>query len=76
MTFAGNTAATLFGLGSLGAALPAAIAPISTAYSASEAFGRRCDFDDRFQEARVFYSSYGMPLAFAAAMGRGDGPTT
>jgi Mn2+/Fe2+ NRAMP family transporter len=41
---AGSFAATLFGLGLLGAALlAAAIVPLSTAYSISEAFGRRAD---------------------------------
>ena len=46
-------AATLFGLGFLGAALlAAAIVPLSTAYSVSEAFGRRADLDDTFREAR------------------------
>ncbi|HEX5527792.1 MAG TPA: Nramp family divalent metal transporter [Solirubrobacterales bacterium] len=58
---AGNAAATLFGLGFLGAALlAAAIVPLSTAYSISEALGRRADLDDSFAEARTFY------LAFAA----------
>ncbi len=58
---AGNAAATLFGLGFLGAALlAAAIVPLSTAYSISEALGRRADLDDNFAEARTFY------LAFAA----------
>ncbi len=39
---AGSLAATLFGLGFLGAALlAAAIVPLSTAYSVAEAFGRR-----------------------------------
>ncbi len=61
--FAGNAAATLFGLGFLGAALlAAAIVPLSTAYSISEALGRRADLDDSFAEARTFY------LAFAAVV--------
>ena len=39
---AGDTAATLFGLGFLGAALlAAAIVPLSTAYSVSETFGEK-----------------------------------
>ena len=42
-------AATLFGLGFLGAALlAAAIVPLSTAYSISEALGRKADLDDSF----------------------------
>ena len=51
---AGSTAATLFGLGFLGAALlAAAIVPLSTAYSVSETFGRKADLDDSFDEARA-----------------------
>jgi NRAMP (natural resistance-associated macrophage protein)-like metal ion transporter len=57
---AGNAAATLFGLGFLGAAmLAAAIVPLSTAYSISEALGRRADLDDSFAEGRTFYLSFG-----------------
>jgi NRAMP (natural resistance-associated macrophage protein)-like metal ion transporter len=56
---AGDAAATLFGLGFLGAALlAAAIVPLSTAYSISEALGRRADLDDSFAEARTFYLSF------------------
>lgn len=44
----------------------AAIVPLSTAYSASEACGRKADIDDSFAEARVFYLSYGAVVAFAA----------
>jgi NRAMP (natural resistance-associated macrophage protein)-like metal ion transporter len=66
---AGNTAATLFGLGFLGAALlAAAIVPLSTAYSVSETFGRKADINDSFQEARVFYVSYGVVVAVAAVL--------
>jgi NRAMP (natural resistance-associated macrophage protein)-like metal ion transporter len=66
---AGNLAATLFGLGFLGAALlAAAIVPLSTAYSVAEAFGRKCDIDDSFDEARVFYLSYGAIVILAAAI--------
>jgi Mn2+/Fe2+ NRAMP family transporter len=66
---AGNLAATLFGLGFLGAALlAAAIVPLSTAYSVAEAFGRRCDIDDKFDEARVFYLSYAAIVILAAAI--------
>ncbi len=57
---AGDTAATLFGIGFLGAALlAAAIVPLSTAYSISETLGRRADIDDSFAEARSFYLSFG-----------------
>jgi NRAMP (natural resistance-associated macrophage protein)-like metal ion transporter len=66
---AGNTAATLFGLGFLGASLlAAAIVPLSTAYSVSETFGRKADINDSFQEARVFYISYGVVVAVAAVL--------
>jgi NRAMP (natural resistance-associated macrophage protein)-like metal ion transporter len=66
---AGATASTLFGLGFLGAALlAAAIVPLSTAYSVSETFGRKCDIDDSFEEAQVFYLSYGAVVVFAAVL--------
>jgi Mn2+/Fe2+ NRAMP family transporter len=66
---AGDGAATLFGLGFLGAALlAAAIVPLSTAYSISETLGRRADLDDSFGEARVFYLSFGAVSAVAAAV--------
>jgi NRAMP (natural resistance-associated macrophage protein)-like metal ion transporter len=66
---AGHLASTLFGLGFLGAALlAAAIVPLSTAYSVAESVGRRCDINDSFQEARVFYCSYGVVLIVAAAL--------
>ena len=66
---AGKTAATLFGLGFIGAALlAAAIVPLSTAYSVSETFGRRADINDSFGEARVFYVSYGAVVAFAVVI--------
>jgi NRAMP (natural resistance-associated macrophage protein)-like metal ion transporter len=66
---AGDTAATLFGLGFLGAALlAAAIVPLSTAYSVSETLGRKADIDDTFAEARVFYLSYGVVVVVAAVL--------
>jgi len=66
---AGGTAATLFGLGFVGAALlAAAIVPLSTAYSVSETLGRKADLDDKFDEARSFYLSYGAVVAVAAAL--------
>ena len=62
-------AATLFGLGFLGAALlAAAIVPLSTAYSVSEAFGRQADLDDSFDEAPLFYLSFGVVVVVAAAL--------
>jgi NRAMP (natural resistance-associated macrophage protein)-like metal ion transporter len=66
---AGNVAATLFGLGFLGAALlAAAIVPLSTAYSISETLGRRADLDDTFAEARAFYLSFGAVVAVATVL--------
>jgi len=66
---AGDTAASLFGLGFLGAALlAAAIVPLSTAYSVSETLGRKADLDDSFDEARSFYISYGVVVAIAAVL--------
>ncbi|HEX2708881.1 MAG TPA: divalent metal cation transporter, partial [Solirubrobacterales bacterium] len=63
------TAGTLFGLGILGAALlAAAIVPLSTAYSVSETFGRKADIDDSFEEARVFYLSYGAVVVIASIL--------
>ena len=57
---AGSAATTLFGLGLVGAALlAAAIVPLSTAYSVAESFGRRCDLNDTFREAPVFYGAHG-----------------
>lgn len=66
---AGTTAATLFGLGFLGAALlAAAIVPLSTAYSISETFGKKADLNDTFEEARAFYLSYGVVVVVAAVL--------
>jgi NRAMP (natural resistance-associated macrophage protein)-like metal ion transporter len=57
---AGSAATTLFGLGLVGAALlAAAIVPLSTAYSVAESFDRKCDLNDTFSQAPVFYSAYG-----------------
>jgi NRAMP (natural resistance-associated macrophage protein)-like metal ion transporter len=66
---AGEAAATLFGLGFLGAALlAAAIVPLSTAYSISEALGRRADLDRGFREERTFYLSFGAVTATGAGL--------
>jgi Mn2+/Fe2+ NRAMP family transporter len=66
---AGSLASTLFGLGFLGAALlAAAIVPLSTAYSVAEAFGARSDVNDRFEQARLFYCSYGAVVLVAATI--------
>ena len=66
---AGGTAATLFGLGFLGAALlAAAIVPLSSAYSVSETLGRKADLDDDFSEARSFYLSFAGMVTLAALL--------
>jgi NRAMP (natural resistance-associated macrophage protein)-like metal ion transporter len=66
---AGSAAATLFGLGFLGAALlAAAIVPLSTAYSISETAGRKADLDDSFGEARVFYLSFAAVVTVAVVL--------
>jgi Mn2+/Fe2+ NRAMP family transporter len=66
---AGHLAATLFGFGFLGAALlAAAVVPLSTAYSVSEGFGARCDVNDTFKEAPLFYSSFGAMVVVAATL--------
>ena len=66
---AGHTAATLFGLGLLGAALlAAAIVPLSTAYSVSETMGRKARLDDSFEEAPGFYLSYAVVVVVAAVL--------
>ena len=66
---AGSAAETLFGLGLVGAALlAAAIVPLSTAYSVAEAFDRRCDLNDSFGEARLFYGAYGASILVAVGL--------
>ncbi len=66
---AGDAAATLFGLGLLGAALlAAAIVPLSTAYSISETLGDEDELDDSFSEARPFYLSFAAVTVVAAAI--------
>lgn len=66
---AGDTAATLFGLGFVGAALlAAAIVPLSTAYSVSETLGRRADVNDSFAEAKTFYVSFAAVVAVSACL--------
>ncbi|HSD24055.1 MAG TPA: divalent metal cation transporter [Solirubrobacterales bacterium] len=66
---AGGSAATLFGVGFLGAALlAAAVVPLSTAYSVAEAEGRPADVNCTFREAPLFYMSYGAVVLVAAAL--------
>jgi Mn2+/Fe2+ NRAMP family transporter len=66
---AGGLASTLFAAGLLGAALlAAAVLPLSTAYSVSEAFGYEAGLDDSFAQARVFYVSFAAVVAVAVAL--------
>lgn len=66
---AGNLAATLFGLGFVGAALlAAAVVPMSTAYSVAEGLGRPAEVDDTFGEAPTFYVVFGLVVSGAAAI--------
>ncbi len=56
---AGESAALLFGIGMLGAALlGAAIVPLSSAYSVAEATGEPADVNDSFSQAREFYLAF------------------
>ena len=66
---AGHLASALFGVGLLGAALlAAAVVPLSTAYSVSEALGQECALDDGFRQAPVFYSAYFGILGLGAGL--------
>jgi Mn2+/Fe2+ NRAMP family transporter len=66
---AGHLASALFGFGLLGAALlAAAVVPLSTAYSVSEAMGKECALDDHFREAPFFYAAYFGILGLGAAL--------
>jgi Mn2+/Fe2+ NRAMP family transporter len=66
---AGHLAATLFGFGFVGAALlAAAIVPLSTAYSVSEAFAAPADVNDSLKEAPLFYASFVAIVALAAGL--------
>jgi Mn2+/Fe2+ NRAMP family transporter len=56
---AGGLASTLFAVGLFGAAiLAAAVLPLSTAYSVSEALGREAHVEARMQSEPVFYGVY------------------
>jgi Mn2+/Fe2+ NRAMP family transporter len=66
---AGSLAATLFGLGFVGAALlAAAIVPLSTAYSIAEGFHRPAKVDDSFAQAPLFYCTFGALVVVAAGI--------
>jgi len=64
---AGSYASTLFGVGLLGAALlAAAILPLSTAYSVSEALGREAQIEASIGEEPVFYGTYALVVGVGA----------
>lgn len=64
---AGGLASTLFGVGLLAAGtLAAAVVPLSTGYSVSEAIGMEARIDDAFREAPLFYGTFVVMTALAA----------
>jgi NRAMP (natural resistance-associated macrophage protein)-like metal ion transporter len=64
---AGNLAGALFGVGLLAAGtLAAAVVPLSTGYSVSEAVGMEARIDDSFREAPLFYGTFVVMTALAA----------
>ena len=64
---AGSFASTLFGVGLLGAALlAAAILPLSTAYSVSEALGREARVEASIREEPLFYGTYALVVGVGA----------
>ncbi len=66
---AGHLASTLFGLGLLGAALlAAAILPLSTAYSVSEALGRQAQIEAPVRDEPVFYGAYALVVTLGAGI--------
>jgi NRAMP (natural resistance-associated macrophage protein)-like metal ion transporter len=65
----GGAASTLFGIGLLGAALlAAAVLPLSTAYSISEAFGRSARVEEGPRQEPLFYATYGIVVGIGAAV--------
>jgi NRAMP (natural resistance-associated macrophage protein)-like metal ion transporter len=64
---AGNGAAALFGIGILAASLLGlGVVPLSSAYTATEAFGWERGVDWRWREAPAFYGLLAFFIAFAA----------
>jgi NRAMP (natural resistance-associated macrophage protein)-like metal ion transporter len=64
---AGSLASTLFGVGLLAAGtLAAAVVPLSTGYSVSEAIGMEARIDDSLREAPLFYGTFIVMTALAA----------
>ena len=66
---AGGFSSALFGAGLLAAgALAAAVVPLSTAYSVSEAIGTEARLNDSFREAPLFYWTFIGMTAIAAVL--------
>ena len=66
---AGAGASTLFAVGLIGASiLAASILPLSTAYSVCEFAGFEAAIDDRFGEARTFYTTYAVVTLFSTVI--------
>ena len=66
---AGTLAKELFAIGLIGAALLAAsILPLSTAYSVSDLTGRPAALNDKYKDAPLFYSTFGVITLLSAAL--------
>lgn len=67
--FAGGYAEALFSIGLFSASLlAAAVLPLSTAYTYSEAFGWEIGISRKFSEAPLFYSVYTFCIAFGVVV--------
>lgn len=66
---AGGIAKALYAVGLIGAAfLAASILPLSTAYSITDLTGRPSAIDDKFEEAPLFYLTFGAITLISAAL--------
>ena len=66
---AGTLAKELFAIGLIGAALLAAsILPLSTAYSVSDLTGRPAALNDKFKDAPLFYTTFGLITLISAVL--------
>lgn len=66
---AGTLAKELFAVGLIGAALLAAsILPLSTAYSVTDLTGRPAALNDKFDDAPLFYTTFGLVTAVSMAL--------
>lgn len=66
---AGHLAATLFGIGLLGAGLLAvSVLPLSTAYSVTDAAGSEAQLDDHLRDAPLFYAAFVVIVVAAVAV--------